>query len=224
MAFKILVIDEEMAEIEKVQFEFDPWIEDKSFEVDSLLPIQNLNEMIDLILQEKPNAIIVDYQLNRVKTDIGNIQINYNGAILISEFLKRRVGFPCFIASSYENDAVDDKNTLDVNIIYSKSDLNNPNSQQIRFRERVKKQISKYIEILSMKELRLNELVDKKRDNGSLSLPEEEELIEIDSFLENSLDKNSAIPKALKEHSNMQKLKELISITEEFMSAMNNGK
>ena len=101
MAFKILVIDEEMAEIEKVQFEFDPWIEDKSFEVDSLLPIQNLNEMIDLILQEKPNAIIVDYQLNRVKTDIGNIQINYNGAILISEFLKRRVGLPCFIASSY---------------------------------------------------------------------------------------------------------------------------
>jgi len=224
MQFKILVIDEELAEIEKVQFEFDPWIENNSVEVKALLPVQNQDEMINLILDEKPNAIIVDYQLNRVKTNIGNIQINYNGATLISEFLKIRNGFPCFIASSFENDAVDDKNTFDVNIIYSKSDLNNPTSQQIRFRDRVKKQIIKYIELLSDKQNRLNELVLKERRDGTLSLPEEEELIEIDNFLESSLDRSNAIPKTLKETSNMEKLKELISITEEFMRTFKNEK
>lgn len=223
MNFKILVIDEELSEIEKVQCEFDPWIEEGLFEVKPLLPIPSKVEMIDRIIEEKPDAIIVDYQLNRVKKDIGNIQINYNGAALILEFLNKRTGFPCFIASSYENDAVDDKKTMDVNIIYSKSELNNPTSKQIRFRERVKKQIIKYNRIVKEKQERLDSLIEKRR-NAPLSLKEEEELIELDTYLEHTLNKENAVPKELKRISNQDKLKELIMLTQEFMEILKNGK
>lgn len=224
MKFKILVIDEELAEIRKVQSEFDPMIVAEEVEVLEFLPKPELDEMIESIILESPDALIVDYQLNTIKTDIGrNTQINYTGADLVEAFQRRRLNFPCFIASSFEDTAVGDKNTSDVNIVYSKMELNNPQIQKIKFRDRVRMQIVKYRNILEEKELRLNELLEKKRAGLVLSILEEEEIVELDSFIEHSLDIESAVPKELKRISNQDKLKELIIITESFIKGVKGG-
>ena len=221
MTYKILVIDEELAEIRKVQLEFDPMITSDEVDVIPFLPKPDLSIMIDSILAEGPDALIVDYQLNTIKTDIGrDTQINYTGADLVDAFRNRRLYFPCFIASSFEDSAVGDKNTADVNMVYSKMELNSQIIKKIRFRDRVKMQIVKYHNLISQKETRLENLLARKVKGDSLTINEEEEIVEIDTFIENSLDRESSIPRELKVVSNKEKLRELIEITENLIKGV----
>jgi hypothetical protein len=49
---------------------FDEKDSNKDFEIKTLLPVESIEKMIDLIFQESPAAIISDFQLNEYKTTV----------------------------------------------------------------------------------------------------------------------------------------------------------
>ena len=64
-------------------------------------------------MNENYDAIITDHKLNEE-----NSNIQFDGIDLVEAILKRRIDFPCFILTSFDDEAVRDGE--DVNIVYIK--------------------------------------------------------------------------------------------------------
>jgi DNA-binding NarL/FixJ family response regulator len=209
--YKILFIDEEQLAID----DFKDYVEitNTSEEVDviSEYPLSDLDEMISLILKLNPDAIITDFMLNSEKTSI-SYNVTYTGIELVKEYLEIREGFPCFVMTSFDDDAV--KQSEDVNIVYIKNILHNESEKNIKvkanFLDKVITQISHYKKRIENAENRLSELLIL-RTNGQANIKDEEEIIKLDSFLEKSVDNRSTIPEEYKNLSNTNKLEEIIN-------------
>lgn len=215
MEYKIIYIDEEESEADK----FKDFVESKDsaslFGVEHLYPKASLDEMIEAIMSEGPDAVISDYRLNENIVEVG-FNVPYTGVKLIGEFLSRRQDFPCFVMTSYPSDAAN--LSEDVNLVYYKNkslSLNDNKPQDkasadINFLERVKVQIDHYRTRVTQAENRVLELIAAKNDR-ILVVEEEAELIRLDSLLEGVLDRRSSVPEGLKVLSNEQKLNDLLA-------------
>lgn len=209
MKLKIVFIDEE----KNVQYEFLEYVEGSEysniFDVICLFPCCSLDKMISDIIDLNPDALISDYRLNEIKKNI-DFNIPYNGVELVESFLEIRGDFPCFIMTSFDDDAM--ISSTDVNKIYIKEILHtkeNEKGAKVGFLGRVKKQIENYKARVFRADQEL-EMLLRRKQNTQLSLEEEERIIVLDSFLEYSIDRSSVIPAALKIKSNDEKLKELL--------------
>lgn len=212
MAYKILFIDEEKSQHDLFMNYMDAAPD--SMEFKCLLPEPDIDSMIAKIDEEHPDAIIADYLLNDIKIDV-NYNISYTGVDLLIEYRMARPNFPCFILTSYDDDAVNDTN--DVNLIYVKGLLTkeDPNIKS-KFYNKVDIQIQKYRSSIVEAQLELNELL-KKRAAKSISLQEEQRLIDLDDFLEKSLDSYNAIPKEMKKLSNIKNMTILIDKVDDLL-------
>ena len=85
-------------------------------DVASVIPASTIEETIDMILEFQCKVLITDYRLSDHKADV-----QFSGVDLVREFLKRFERFPCFVTTSYANEAVND--VLDTNMIFPKSDF-----------------------------------------------------------------------------------------------------
>ena len=140
MAYKIIFIDEENSQHEL----FQTYIEesDRQLEVKCLFPKSSLEEMLETIVEETPDAIVSDYLLNDIKEDI-DYNIPYTGVELVKQFQQERPNFPCFIITSFDNEAVAETN--DVNLVYIKALLTNGETNtKARFYDKIFEQIAKY--------------------------------------------------------------------------------
>ena len=81
MAYKILFIDEEKSQHDLFQNYMDAAPDDMV--VKCLFPESDINAMIAKIDEEHPDAIVADYLLNDMKTDV-NYNISYNGVELLT--------------------------------------------------------------------------------------------------------------------------------------------
>ena len=216
MAYKILFIDEEKSQHDLFQNYMDAAPDDMV--VKCLFPESDINAMIAKIDEEHPDAIIAEYLLNDMKTDV-NFIISYNGVELLTAYRTMRPNFPCFVLTSYDDDAVCD--TDDVNLIYVKSLLIKEDSNiKSRFYNKVYSQIQKYRGSIIDAQSELKGLLEK-RVAGSISLQEEQRLIDLDDFLEKSLDSYHAIPKEMKELSNLKNIATLIDKVDDLLKKFN---
>ena len=182
MAYKVLFIDEEKSQ----QSEFMEYMESASdLEVQCVYPKSDLEEMIQLIDELVPNAIVSDFLLNEIKEDIKYV-VKYTGSELVNEYQRQRPAFPCFVLTSHDDEAV--AKSDDVNVVYIKNLMHNGEKEsKAKFYEKIKEQINKYRKSIEAAQSELSALVEKKRKDG-LTLPESERMIELDDFLEKSLD------------------------------------
>ncbi|MEQ8471055.1 MAG: hypothetical protein RIC35_07715 [Marinoscillum sp.] len=208
--YRILFIDEEQDDIEY----FKDYIEAKdvsnSFEVIATYPSGNLVEMLDVIWSSHVDAIITDFMLNEIKENI-KYNVPYNGVELVREVLSRREDFPCFVMTAFDDDAVGESE--DVNIVYIKGILHGTEKEtkaKANFLDRVKNQILHYRAKLESAENRLLELI-KKSEKNELDAGEEEEMVHLDSLIEKSLDKESVVPKIIKEKKESDSLSDLLN-------------
>ncbi|HCA42814.1 MAG TPA: hypothetical protein DEP28_06125 [Bacteroidetes bacterium] len=220
--YRLLFIDELKDEFN----EFKDYIEEKTsqekIEIVTLLPLETLDEMIEEIVSIKPDAIISDFMLNEYKEDI-QYNIPYDGVELVQGFLKIREGFPCFVLTSFDDNAI--KKCEDVNIVYIKGILHGSEEKansKANFLERIENQILHYRKKMEETETRLLELI-KKGEITSLDVYEMQELIELDTLVEKNLDKESQIPLKLKEEFDSDKLKNLIEKVDLLNKKLNNG-
>ncbi len=228
MPYKIIFVDEQIEEQNEFKAAFADLIRTDVVKVITLLPAEDLDEMIDNICQENPDALVSDWNLNEIKSDLPRCyNVSYYGSDLIEAFLRIREGFPCFIASSYDSDASEATSIKDVNLVYSK-DVNIDNhldnqGKHLTFPQKILLQIQKYKTRITEAEESLEQLCDRKRQGNKLSLKEEDELIRLDSFLERALDATAAIPEEFKKSSNSEQLNNLINSVNELLEKVKNA-
>lgn len=206
MDYKILFIDEESTQhdlfmdyFEQVCPEIIPTCE---------FPLATINEMMQRIEDLCPDAIVTDFRLNEIRIDI-HYNVKYDGIELINAIREQREGYPCFVVTSHDDEAVNGSD--DVNMVYIK-DILKPvaDNAKVTFAERITRQVDKYRSRIGNARQELSALIEK-RNNGKANVHDEERIIELDSFLEKSLDSYDSIPNEFKKLSNLDKLNTLIS-------------
>lgn len=210
--FKVAYIDESQEEIGKFQRFCFP-----TFEVVPIIPKASIEETCLDILENHVDAVVSDFEFSEQASDI-----KYDGTDIISLFLSKREGFPVFIFTSYEPEAISKSD--DVNIVYEKgekylSDDSGNITKNERLIERIKLQIEKYRHKLETDENRLLELIaeSKKRKLDAL---EKEELAELDSKIEKALDKESRISNILRDDKEASELSELLKKVDELAKSL----
>jgi DNA-binding NarL/FixJ family response regulator len=221
--YKILFIDEQ----KEAQDDFLDYVDFSTasdIKAKVMFPFNNIDETIDAILSENPDAIISDFELNELKTDI-KYTVPYNGVELVTKFLSIKHGFPCFIMTAFDNKAV--HSSEDVNIVYVKNILHKQSNQEekatITFLDRVKEQIRHYRTKISDAETELMQLIELRKI-GKATFEDETRLIELDTFLESTIDNRALIPSEYKESSNQKRLSDLLGSVNELVKKLEENK
>ncbi|MBK8392873.1 MAG: hypothetical protein IPL23_27995 [Saprospiraceae bacterium] len=220
--YKILLIDEEKDTFDDFKDYLDIASTKDNIEVIPLYPLGDLEEMIDLIFKINPDAIITDFRLNEMKTDI-DYNVPYDGVELVEEFLKSRQGFPCFVLTAFDDLAV--SASEDVNKVYIKNILHNNKEEskaKAKFLDRVINQIEHYQTKLKNAETELIDLLNL-RESGKASITDENRIIELDTFLESIIDRKSSIPPEFKKLSNDERLSDLLSKVDALLKKVDDG-
>jgi len=221
--YKILLIDEEKDTFDDFNDYVDISSTKDNIEVITEFPLEDLKEMVDLIIKINPDAVITDFRLNEMKIDI-NYNVPYDGVDLIEELLKIRFGFPCFVLTAFDNLAI--SASEDVNKVYIKNILHNNKEEskaKAKFLDRVINQIEHYKTIIRNSEKELIRLVELRK-YGKANISDEERIIELDSFLENVIDRKNSIPQEFKRLSNEEKLNNLLNKVDKLLEKIDNGK
>ncbi|EKN3982062.1 hypothetical protein RSJ44_004362 [Yersinia enterocolitica] len=214
--YKILFIDEENDAIDEFMDYAEDTTTSKKINVVAEFPKSSIEEMIQTIIKINPDAIVTDFMLNEKKTSI-SYGVDYTGMDLVKHFTNLRHGFPCFVMTSLDDDAV--KVSDDVNIVYVKEILHSEKNSNVKasFLEKVVSQITHYKARIENAENELINLI-KLRDKGEANISDENKIIELDQFLEQSIDRKSAVPKEFKELSNTHRLQEILSKVDNLLS------
>jgi len=213
---RIAYVDEEQKAIRNFQRKFD-----SDFDVIGLLPTKEIDELIEAIFKSGANAVVTDFNLKEYKTDV-KYPVNYDGVQLVESIREIRHGFPCFVLTSYDGDAIQE--AKDVNLIYPKDTLNQKIGNTT-LQEKVNVQIKHYRAELEKNSTEFNALLEKAQAQP-LTENEEARLTELDTLLENSIDGKKALSKAAKQGAGITKLNELIGSTDELIKELRkeNGK
>ena len=204
MKYKILFIDEEKRQQDEFADFMDYYLD--RVELICCFPLSTLVDTIAMIDELHPDAIVSDFKLNDIKDDI-KYNVSFDGSELMDAYLDERPGFPCFVLTSFDDEAI--YRSHDLNIVYLKRDLHPSKDDKITFADRIIQKIVSYQTEISNAQKRLNDLMELRRNNQATS-KDEQELIELDSFLERSLGQKTQVPAGMKELSNMNRLNELI--------------
>ena len=214
--YKILFIDEQQEDIDQFKDYVDATSVTGTVEVRAEYPLESMEEMIDEIFKANPDAVITDFMLNEYKEAV-KYNVPYNGVQLVSELTSIREGFPCFVMTSFDDNAI--KESGDVNIVYIKDILHNAEKDtkaKANFLERVESQINHYKSRIVDAESELLRLIDL-RNSGKATIDDENEIIRLDHFLEMAIDKKSAIPEEYKTLSNTNRLEQLLSKVDDLL-------
>lgn len=221
--FRIIYIDEYQDDID----DFLDYIEDKDsegiFNVVPLFPMSSLDETIEKIFENKPDAIVSDYKLNEYKTDI-EYNVPYNGVGLLEKVLETKKDFPCFVMTSYDDEAI--KSSQDVNVVYIKDILHGSEdntSAKANFVDIIQNQIIHYKKRIDDAENELDNLI-KKSETEALNSIEEERILDLERLIEEATDKKCKIPKQLKESNNLAKIHKMIDNTDELLRELKKEK
>ena len=214
MKYKVLFIDEEKRQHDEFADFMDNYQE--KVELTCCFPQPTLDATIAMIDELHPDAVVSDFKLNDIKEDI-TYNVDFDGSELMDAYLDERPGFPCFVLTSFDDQAI--YRSHDLNIVYLKRDLHPGKDDKITFADRIIQKIVCYQTEIAQSQDRLNELIELRRNNEATS-EDEQELIELDSFLERSLGKKTQVPVGMKELSNMNRLNELIGKANEILAKL----
>lgn len=214
--YKILFIDEQQEDIDQFKDYVEATNTKENMEVIAEYPLESLDEMIQEIFKISPDAVITDFMLNEYKETF-KYNVPYNGVQLVRELTSIREGFPCFVMTSFDDNAI--KESDDVNIVYIKDILHNAEKNtkaKANFLERVESQINHYKSRIEEAEKELLRLIELRASNKA-TIDDENEIIRLDHFLEMAIDKKSAIPEEYKTLSNINRLDQILSKVDDLL-------
>lgn len=214
--FNILFIDEEKDQ----QYNFLDYMDNVEDKVDVVCryPSANMEDMLQVIDDANPDAIVTDFQLNEIKTDI-TYNVPFTGADIVDEYRQTRPEFPCFVITSFDEDAI--ISSKDVNLVYEKGILSGGEKDvKAKFYDKIIEQIKKYKQAIISAQDEISSLIEKKQ-TGKISLNEENRIIELDSFLEKTLDPSCRLPDSMKKPENLAKLSSLVDKVDSILAKMN---
>lgn len=152
-----------------------------------IAPDQNIDVTLSEILDLKIDALVTDFNLS----DAG--PIGYSGEDLVARLLSIRKDFPCFIRTSWEEDAL--RTSADVNRVYSKNPRDDERAGRTLF-HRIALQIDRYERTIAGWRAELDALMGlgpAERNAADVAL-----ILELDGKLEASMGNDMGLPTDVK--------------------------
>ncbi|HEX8575306.1 MAG TPA: hypothetical protein VF677_03350, partial [Flavobacterium sp.] len=142
-----------------------------------------------------------------------------NGVNLVEEFQSIRNHFPCFVLTALDDEAVNNSN--DVNIVYVKNILYNKEegNAKAKFLDRVISQIEHYKNRIESYKQELADLIEIRK-KGDADIAVESRIIELDDFLEKSIDGKSVIPSEFKTLTNSNRLDNILNKVDKLLKKL----
>lgn len=170
-----------------------------------LVPVElaiedSTNDMVDCIIEERLDAVIIDYKLSSQKT------IAYSGVYLAKELCLRLCGFPVFVLTAYQDDLFDHE-LFDSYLVFDFERYIDENEERVEFNSKLIEQIKKHRAEMENWQRELEELLPR----AGQSVVIDERILELDSCLEKSIDGRASIPISIKRDFAAEKINELIS-------------
>ena len=165
-------------------------------QVAAMLPEDTLEGTIDVILAQHCKALIADYRLSEHMAGV-----DFNGVDLVREYQRRFDGFPCFVATSFAEEAV--RESIDTNIIFAKSDFLRArvgvegSEPGLPFFVRVRRKLEEYESFVDATIAEFDRLA-KRGEQGELTIQDAERLVELDGVVEKLRGKDAALPAGVK--------------------------
>jgi hypothetical protein len=210
----IVYVDEENKEIRAFKRAFAD-----NFDVQGLLPEKDMDVLIEKIFKSGAKAVVTDFNLAEYKTDVKH-PVPYDGVKLVESIREFRHGFPCFVLTSFDANAIQE--SQDVNLIYPK-DILGKKVGETTLPEKVRVQIEHYVAQLKSSSIEFNQLAEKGRA-GVLNEVEESRLIDLDTILENSLNAKKSLPQTAKQSIGIKKLTKLLKSTDDLIGELRKEK
>ena len=209
MEYRIGIIDDDESKITQLLFYLDLGWENNSgslikekYKNVKLIPEEisleyTIDAMIDKIISNTFDALIIDFKLSSKKN------ISYTGVSLAQAIDKKLREYPIFILTSYQDDLYS-KESFDVYQVFDFERYIKDLDERIEINSKIVEQIRKYRSTLNKWKNELAELIPLAGTNAIV----DDRILELDSFIENSIDGTSALPlqikKALSDSSRIQ--------------------
>lgn len=162
--------------------------------------LDNAEDMVEQIIEERVDAVIIDYKLSSQKA------ISYSGVSLAKELCLRLWGFPIFILTTYKDDLFDHE-LFDSYLVFDFSRYISENEERVELNSKLIEQIKKHrVEMANWKK-ELESLLSRAGESATV----DERILELDSRIERSIDGRSAISIPIKKGFAAERINELIS-------------
>lgn len=192
--YKIGYVDENDDDITFFLQHFSDYFEIKILKLDSTSTIK---EVISWVLDSQLDLIIVDFDLKE------KLEVEFFGNDILEKLNEHYLNFPMFMLTSHEKKAINESDASIDDVIYSKLDVyNNIDIFVMRFVNK----IVKYKSEIDKAKKRHEELSRKSK----LTFEEEEEILNLDDFIEQVYDRKGSTPKVMKNTQSLEKLNELV--------------
>ena len=185
MKYRIGIIDDREDEIRYIKHVLKP-----EFLLEKVKLSSNLEDMVKDLLEKKVDAVIIDYELSATQSNI-----HFKGDNVVLAIRNIKTLFPISVLTAFSEQA--ENANIDPDIVYDKETiLKDPATFKRKLAHKIQNYKSKIDELRKeLVELNLKE---------TLSLKEEERLIELDKILEKELESEFTFPNNLKTSSNIR--------------------
>lgn len=182
----------------------------------------DLSEMTKSVLEASPDCVLVDYRLD------SQIGIGYNGVDLAESIEAHLYKIPLFILTSYEDDLF--RNSLfsayqvyDIPLFFEKASEAYSSGGQDGFDNEIAKKIVQESVSYQYRLRAARKELEKLLALGSRTAEDDSKILELDSFLEHSLDQSYAMPAKVKNDLSSDKFTELIDKVDLLLEVAKNG-
>lgn len=188
------------------------------FKIEDLIclePLENLEETLEAILAEEPDALITDFVLNEHKPGVG-----FDGLQLMLALQARKRDFPCFLTTGFAiNAATAAPTAFDVNAIYSKTESFVTDNNELPFLLKVKRKIELHQKRIQELEVKVAQWDGRLQGEGALSAEQRQHFIDADNELEAMLGRDQAVPSHLKADA-LRAINELVQRSDAFLTSL----
>lgn len=203
---KVVFIDENPSERDK----FEDYVYDyENLQTNVIHPKETPEKIVEYVIENEIDAIVCDFDLREKEPSI-----SYQGDEVIEAMLNVKPNFPVFIFTSHEDDALIESKS--VHYVYDKKLMNDP---QKKFLKKIVDEITKYKEQIESWKAEFAALRLRQINNEQITDKEVERLIELDTFLDKSINQKTSIAKQVKEDQKLG-LNLLIKNTEEILNTI----
>lgn len=212
MKYRVAYIDEDKGWINTFYQTFKNDFDILRIEVN---PESSVEAILTLLLSSDLNAIVTDYLLEE------NAEVPFNGNKIVEEIKKIKPHFPIVMLTSFPTQAIG--HTDDVHIIYNKNILSVENDREKEeldiFRTKIQSNISNYYKKIEDTNTKIEQLVEK-RNNQGLEITEEEELTKLYILFDELNPEGKDLPANLIHRDSITKLNEFVNETKEILEEL----
>lgn len=212
MKYSIAYIDEDKGWINTFYQTFKNDFEILRIEVN---PESSVEGILSLLLSNNLDAIVTDYLLEE------NAEVPFNGNKIVEEIKRIKPHFPIVMLTSFPTQAIG--HTDDVHIIYNKNILSVENDREKEeldiFKSKIQSNISNYYKKIDDTNLKIEQFVEKRNNNG-LTISEEEELTKLYILFDELNPDGKDLPANLIHRDSISKLNDFVSETREILEEL----